>query len=179
MDRRIGAPTLGVAEGIPAVAAENAKSVVIKMKDSSPVQNYMLPAVRSGIQIYRQSSTSIKVGLLSFGAMGVIPLGCFIGFMAIVTLGCLIVAGIGIMVVEGGFFIFASTFLLPALGFALLIASGLTMFSLTIYGCYFIARYIVNIFRGQTKRPEPQKAIHQGRERIVQAVEQAGPSVKE
>jgi len=79
---------------------ESTQAALDTVKRSGVVQNYAMPMVRYVRQKYDQSPMVIKVALVSFGALSAIPVTCFLGFMAMITLGCLIVGGIAFTIVE-------------------------------------------------------------------------------
>lgn len=89
-----------VAQEAPQIVASKAQSALESVKNMGIVQRYVLPPVGYLKQRYVQAPVTIKIGLIGFGAMSAIPLGCFLGFMSLVTLGCLIVGGIGFTIVE-------------------------------------------------------------------------------
>ncbi|ORZ08749.1 hypothetical protein BCR41DRAFT_373056 [Lobosporangium transversale] len=103
--------------------------------------------------------------------MSAIPLGCFTAFMSLVTLGCLIVGGIGITIVEGGFAILGSAFLLPALGVALLIACGVGLVALFAYTAYTVICYVIAFFRiapdSREVRRQASEMAERGKERAT------------
>ncbi|KAG0218456.1 hypothetical protein B0O80DRAFT_497008 [Mortierella sp. GBAus27b] len=123
------------------------------VRDSSLVRRYIHPPFAWTVNKYQQSPRPVRLLLMSFGVMSVVPVGCFLGFMGVVTLGCLIVGGIAFAIVEGGFALFGSAFLLPALGVALLVACGMGIFSLCISLSYKSANYVIGFFRSPPLDP--------------------------
>lgn len=79
---------------------ESTQAALATVKQSGIVQNYVMPVARYSRQKYDQSPMVIKVALVSFGALSAIPVTCFLGFMAMITLGCLIVGGLAFTIVE-------------------------------------------------------------------------------
>ncbi|KAI8356959.1 hypothetical protein B0O80DRAFT_446224 [Mortierella sp. GBAus27b] len=92
--------------------------------------------------------------------------------MGVVTVGCLIVGGIAFTIVEGGFAMFASAFLLPALGFVLLITGALGLFGLTIYGIYRVGASVIGMIWGPGQSQEVQHAVEHGAETVARLAEQ-------
>ncbi|KAF9349433.1 hypothetical protein BGX34_001801 [Mortierella sp. NVP85] len=137
-------------EGTTQRVGESAQSALSTMQRSSLVQRYVSQPSKWVANKYQQSPTPVRFLLMGFGAMSAIPIGCFLGFMGVVTLGCLVVGGIAFTIVEGGFALLGSAFLLPTLGVTLLIACGVGIVSLCLYCCYVVAVYIVSFFRGPT-----------------------------
>ncbi|KAH7034067.1 hypothetical protein BKA57DRAFT_476446, partial [Linnemannia elongata] len=89
-----------VAQEVPQVFTSKAQSVLESVKQMDVVQRYVFPPAGYLKNRYVQAPTSVKIGVIGFGAMSAIPLGCFMGFMGLVTLGCLIVVGVGFTIVE-------------------------------------------------------------------------------
>ncbi|KAF9136505.1 hypothetical protein BG015_003104, partial [Linnemannia schmuckeri] len=110
--------------------SETTQNTVSAVRRSGPVQNYIVPAFNYTCQRYQASGPLVKITLMTFMALSAIPLACFTGFMGVVTLGCLIVGGIAFTIVEGGFAMFGSAFLLPALGVVCLVSAALGLFGL-------------------------------------------------
>jgi hypothetical protein len=63
---------------------------------------------------------------------------------------------------------FASAFLLPALGLVLLITGALGLFGLVIYSVYRVASYVVGAIWG----PGQKRSMERGAERIGQSAEE-------
>jgi hypothetical protein len=80
--------------------SETTRDTVSAVKRSGPVQNYVMPAWNFIRQKYQNAGPLVKITLMTFGALSAIPLTCFFGFMSVVTVGCLIVAGIAFTIVE-------------------------------------------------------------------------------
>lgn len=80
--------------------SETTRDTVSAVKRSGPFQNYLMPAWNYTRQKYQNAGPLVKIMLMTFGALSAIPLACFLGFMGVVTVGCLIVAGIGFTIVE-------------------------------------------------------------------------------
>lgn len=89
-----------VSEEMGSKMTENTRQVVNTVKQFSIVQNYITPATQYVLQKYRQCPAVVRFSLLTFAALSAVPVACFTGFMAMVTLGCLIVAGIAFTIVE-------------------------------------------------------------------------------
>jgi hypothetical protein len=89
-----------VAQGASQIVTNKAQSALESVKQMSIVQRDVFPHTRYLKNRYVQALTSVKIGVIGFGAMSAIPLGCFMGFMGLVTLVCMIVGGIGFTVVE-------------------------------------------------------------------------------
>lgn len=66
---------------------------------------------------------------------------------------------------------FASAFLLPALGLVLLITGALGLFGLVIYAVYRVASYMIGVVWGPGQRREAQRTIERGAERAGQSAE--------
>lgn len=56
---------------------------------------------------------------------------------------------------------FASAFLIPALGVVLLITGGVGLFGLVVYAVYRVASYIVGVVWGPGQRRELQRTVGQ------------------
>jgi hypothetical protein len=89
-----------VAQETPQVVASKAQSALESVKQMGIVQRYVLPPAGYLKNRYVHAPTSVKIGVIGFRAMSTISLGCFMEFMGLVTLGCLIVGGIGFTIVE-------------------------------------------------------------------------------
>jgi hypothetical protein len=66
---------------------------------------------------------------------------------------------------------FASAFLLPALGFALLITGALGLFGLTIYGIYRVGASVIGMIWGPAQSQEVQRTVEHGAERVARLAE--------
>lgn len=153
------------AQEVPQVFASKAQSVLESVKQMDVVQRYVFPPAGYLNNQYVQAPTSVKIGVIWFGAMSAIPLGCFKGFMGLVTLGCLIVGGVGFTIVEGGFAMFGSVFLLPALGVSLLIACGVGLISMAAYVGYLMACAVLGMICGQGDTREARRRIRVAKQR--------------
>ncbi|OAQ24174.1 hypothetical protein K457DRAFT_1880849 [Linnemannia elongata AG-77] len=129
------------------------------------VQRYVFPPAGYLKNRYVQAPTGVKIGVIGFGAMSAIPLGCFMGFMGLVTLGCFIVGGIGFTIVEGGFAMFGSVFLLPALGVSLLVACGVGLISMVAYIGYLMVCVVLCMICGQGDTREVRRRIREAKQR--------------
>ena len=92
--------TQEIAEDMGSKVTENTRQVVNTVKQFSLVQKYITPAAHYVQQKYRQCPAVVRFSLLTFAALSAVPVACFMGFMAMVTIGCLIVAGIAFTIVE-------------------------------------------------------------------------------
>ncbi|KAI7831310.1 hypothetical protein BC939DRAFT_226227 [Gamsiella multidivaricata] len=79
---------------------ETTRDALQAVRQSGPIQRYLMPTVDYIRDKYRRSPTVVKIVLMTFAALSAIPLACFVGFMGVVTLGCLIVGGIAFTIVE-------------------------------------------------------------------------------
>ncbi|KAI8603368.1 hypothetical protein EDD21DRAFT_402906 [Dissophora ornata] len=143
--------------------SESTKAAFSSVQSSGLVQHYVKPAYTFLWGKYGQSPTLVRWLIFGFVAMSAIPIGCFLGFMSLVTVGCLIIGGIAFAIVEGGFAMFGSAFLLPTLGVAFLISSGIGLVSLMVYAFYQTAWYVVNLFRSSAEG----RQIERGEERLT------------
>jgi len=84
----------------PQIVASKAQSALESVNQMGIVQHYVFPPAGYLKNLYVQAPTSVKIGVVGFGAMSAFPLGCFMGFMGFVTLGSFIVGGIGFTIVE-------------------------------------------------------------------------------
>ncbi|OAQ29194.1 hypothetical protein K457DRAFT_19601, partial [Linnemannia elongata AG-77] len=139
--------TRDVAQEVPQVFGSKAQSALESVKQMDIVQRYVFPPAGYLKNRYVQAPTSVKIEVIGFGAMSTIPLGCFMGFMGLVTFGCLIVGGVGFII--GGFAMFGSVFLLPALGVSLLVACGVGLISMVAYVGYLMACVVLGMICGQ------------------------------
>lgn len=87
-------------EGTSQRVGESAQSALSSMRHSNLVQRYVNPPSAWVANKYQQSPAPVRFLLMGFGAMSAIPIGCFLGFMGVVTLGCLVVGGIAFTIVE-------------------------------------------------------------------------------
>ncbi|KAK3828142.1 MAG: hypothetical protein J3Q66DRAFT_394448 [Benniella sp.] len=170
---------MDIVQGTTHRVGESAQSALSSMRQSSLVQRYVSVPSNWVVSKYQQSTAPVRFLLMGFGAMSAIPIGCFLGFMGVVTLGCLVVGGIAITIVEGGCALFGSAFLLPTLGVTFLIACGVGIVTLCLYCCYVVAVYIVSFFRGPTAdRREidnrTQAATERAREKAPETIVQRG-----
>ncbi|GJJ67698.1 hypothetical protein EMPS_00044 [Entomortierella parvispora] len=115
-----------------------AQSALSAVKKNGVFQNYVQPALERVWDLLNRTPFLLKIALLGFFGLSAVPLGCFFGFMSIVTVGCFVLGGIAFSVVEGGFVMFASTFLLPTLGVSLLIATGVGFVGFCLYMTYVV-----------------------------------------
>ncbi|KAH7034346.1 hypothetical protein BKA57DRAFT_442647 [Linnemannia elongata] len=99
IDRKID-QARDVAQEAPQIVTSKTQSTLEYVKQMGIVQRYILPPAGYLKNRYVRAPTSFKIGVIGFGAMSAIPLGCFMGFMGLVTLGCFIVGGIGFTIVE-------------------------------------------------------------------------------
>ncbi|KAG0202718.1 hypothetical protein BGX33_009530 [Mortierella sp. NVP41] len=158
----------------PQIVASKAQSMMDSVKSMGVVQRYVIPPANYVKQRYVQAPTTVKIGIIGFGAMSAIPLGCFAGFMSLITLGCLIVGGIAFTIVEGGFAMFGSVFLLPALGVSLLVACGVGLVSLVAYVGYLLACAVLGLIWGQGDTREAQRQIIQGKQKTEETSRRLG-----
>jgi len=79
---------------------ETTKAALSSVQSSGLVQHYVKPAYAYLWGKYSQSPTLVRWLIFGFVAMSAIPIGCFLGFMSLVTIGCLIVGGIAFAIVE-------------------------------------------------------------------------------
>ncbi|KAG0063600.1 hypothetical protein BGZ92_005954, partial [Podila epicladia] len=135
--------------------SERTDQAVQNIEQWDIVQNYIVPAAQWTRTKYQQAPVAIRSSVVSFAALSAIPLACFLGFMGVVTAGCLILGGLAVTVVEGGFAAFGSLFLLPALGVALLVAGGLGLAAMTGFVTYRCAHYVFDKMFG----PETKESI--------------------
>lgn len=80
--------------------SEKTGQAVETIKQWSLVQNYLVPAAQWTGRKYRKAPMAIRFALVSFAALSAIPLAIFLGFMGVVTAGCLVLGGLAVMVVE-------------------------------------------------------------------------------
>ncbi|ORZ28625.1 hypothetical protein BCR41DRAFT_391071 [Lobosporangium transversale] len=150
---------------------EKARSTLDTVRRSGIVQNYIMPTVNWVRQKYSSAPMLIRITLMSFFILSAVPLACFAGFMGVVTLGCLIVGGIAFTI--GGFAMFASAFLLPALGLVLLITGALGLFGAVVYAGYSLTSYVVGAIMGPGQKRELQRTVGRGTEHAARSAEEA------
>ncbi|KAG0206491.1 hypothetical protein BGX28_002074 [Mortierella sp. GBA30] len=150
---------------------ESTQAAISTVKRSGLFQNYVMPVGRYIRQKYSQSPTVLRVSVMSFGLLSAIPVGCFMAFMSLVTLGCVIVGGIAFTIVEGGFAVFGSAFLFPALGVVLLISGSLGLFASVMYVCYMMVMYVVGVIWGAGQRRGVQRSVEGNAEKARQTFE--------
>ncbi|KAF9428652.1 hypothetical protein BGZ94_001573 [Podila epigama] len=151
---------------------ESTERTIAAIERSSIVKDYLGPVATYSKQKYRQLPLTVRYTVASFGLLSAIPVACFLGFMAVVTTGCLIVGGLGLTVVEGGFAMFASVFLLPALGVAVLVSGGLGLTAWTGIMTYRAAAFMTDkMFGSGTKESVERK--------VERKVEQGKAAVRE
>ncbi|KAG0201242.1 hypothetical protein BGX28_005891 [Mortierella sp. GBA30] len=144
----------GMTGGLSTTVTNKTANILTRIQNSSLVQNYVMPRLRSLQHMYYQAHWTIKLFILSAALMGVIPLGCYVGFMGMVTIGCVIVAAIAFTIVEGGFAVFGSAFLLPALGVTFLLAGGIGLTFFVLWCCYRLTMLMVGFIWGPAPRRE-------------------------
>ncbi|KAF9092742.1 hypothetical protein BGX23_003957 [Mortierella sp. AD031] len=152
---------------------ETTRDTVSAVKRSGPVQNYILPAFNYLRTRYNNSSILVKITVMTFAVLSAVPLACFIAFMGVITLGCLIVGGIAFSVVEGGFAMFGSAFLLPALGVVCLVSAALGLFGLVMYAGYMFTCYVIGIIWGTGAKRDVQRLGERGAERAQDVAQKA------
>ncbi|OAQ31208.1 hypothetical protein K457DRAFT_17691 [Linnemannia elongata AG-77] len=153
--------------------SETTRDTVSAVRRSGPVQNYIMPALNYTRQKYQSSGPLVKITLMTFAALSAIPMACFAGFMGVVTLGCLIVGGIGFTIVEGGFAMFASAFLLPALGVVCLVSAALELFGLVMYAGYMFTCYVIGLIWGSAPKSNLRGNVQQGADQAQTAAQRA------
>ncbi|KAG0046929.1 hypothetical protein BGZ89_005114 [Linnemannia elongata] len=163
IDRKID-QARDVAQEAPQIVTSKAQSTLEYVKQMGIVQRYVLPPAGYLKNRYVRAPTSFKIGVIGVGAMSAIPLGCFMGFMGLVTLGCFIVGGIGFTIVEGGFAMFGSVFLLPALGVSLLIACCVGLVSMVAYVGYLMACAVLGMIWGQVDTRGAQRQLREAKQ---------------
>ncbi|KAF9126332.1 hypothetical protein BGW39_006698 [Mortierella sp. 14UC] len=155
---------------------ETTRDAVATIQRSGPVQSYVIPAYNYVRTWYQNAGPLVKVTIITFLALSAIPLACFAGFMGVVTLGCLVVGGIAFAIVEGGFLMFASAFLLPALGVVCLVSAALGLFGLVMWSGYMFTCYVVGIIWGTGPKQDIQRNVQQGAEQAQAATQKATTS---
>ncbi|KAF9906621.1 hypothetical protein EC991_000422 [Linnemannia zychae] len=158
----------GAAQDAPHVMATKAQSALDSIKQWSLIQRYVMSPAGYLKQRYIRAPRIVKIGLIGVGAMSAIPLACFAGFMAMVTLGLLIVGGIAFTIVESVFAMFGSIFLLPTLGVSFLVACGVGLVSLVAQVCYVIACGFLGMIWGGGKMREGQRQMREAGQRAEQ-----------
>ncbi|KAF9185030.1 hypothetical protein BGZ51_002972 [Haplosporangium sp. Z 767] len=171
-----------IAQGASQKMTDRTKSMLSTVQNWPLVRNYIAPSCNYICSMFYRSPLLVKLSALAFMSMSAIPVGCFLGFMSMVSLGCAIVGGFAFTIVEGGFTVFASVFLLPALGVAFLMASGVGLFSLVGYTCYLIIIYLIGLIlspgtqrqiqlkaddMSERIREKAPKAVGHGEERLT------------
>ncbi|KAG0256895.1 hypothetical protein DFQ27_005410 [Actinomortierella ambigua] len=130
-------------------AKEMTRDAVETVRQSTLVQRLIVPPTRFVVRKYNDSPVFLKFSLATFAAMSAIPIACFLGFMSIVAVSLLLVGGIAFAVIEGGFGLFASMFLFPALGVSLLVAGGVGVTFLFMYASYLVIAFGIGVVRGR------------------------------
>ncbi|KAF9947898.1 hypothetical protein BGZ70_002445 [Mortierella alpina] len=156
----------GMAQDVSTTVTDKTASLVTALRNTSIAQNYILPVLRRARQTYDQSHWTIKVFIASAVAMSAVPVLCFLAFMSVVTVGCLIVAAVAFTIVEGGFSLFGSVFLMPALGVTFLLAGGVGLLFFVLWTCYRMTLTIVGFVWG----PGQQRRVEDKTEQWTQAV---------
>lgn len=90
----------GMAQDVSTTVTDKTVSMVTAFRNTSIAQNYIIPVLRRARQTYDRSHWTVKVFLASGVAMSAVPVICFLSFMSVVTVGCLIVAAIAFTIVE-------------------------------------------------------------------------------
>ncbi|KAF9958517.1 hypothetical protein BGZ72_000268 [Mortierella alpina] len=146
----------GMAQDMSATVTDKTVSMVTALRNTSIAQNYVVPVLRRVRQTYDQSHWILKVFFASAFAMSAVPVLCFLAFMSVVTVGCLIVAAIAFTIVEGGFSLFGSVFLMPALGVTFLLAGGVALMFFVLWSGYRMTLTVVGFVwgPGQQRRVE-------------------------
>ncbi|KAG0226355.1 hypothetical protein BGW42_003690 [Actinomortierella wolfii] len=151
--RAIDTMTSTYAEGAEKVG-EITQGVVDRVGQSTFVQRMIVTPTRFVLQKYNESPLFVKLSLATFAVLSAVPVACFLGFMGVVAVGLLVVGGLSFAIVEGGFGVFASLFLLPALGIALLVAGGVGLTALLVYASYAAISFGIGMFRGRGAQTE-------------------------
>ncbi|KAF9972649.1 hypothetical protein BGZ73_004213 [Actinomortierella ambigua] len=149
-------------------ATEMTKGAAASVRESTLVRRLVVPPARFAAQTYNNSPVFVKFSLLTFAAMSTVPIACFLGFMGVVATGLLVIGGIAFAIIEGGFGLFASMFLLPALGVSLLIAGGVGLTSLFMYGSYLAIMFGIGVVRGRGEQAEIEAKARSMGERVGQ-----------
>jgi len=87
-------------EGTTIQVQEKTRGALEAVRQSSPVQRYVMPTVDWFRDKFNKSPMMIRVTMLTFALLSAVPVACFSGFMSVVTVGCLIVGGIAFAIVE-------------------------------------------------------------------------------
>ena len=77
-----------------------ALSAFSTVRKTGVFQNYIQPVFVRVKELFNRAPLLFKIGLLGFCGLSAIPLGCFFGFMSIVTVGSFVLGGIAFSVVE-------------------------------------------------------------------------------
>ncbi|KAG0248022.1 hypothetical protein BG011_000624 [Mortierella polycephala] len=162
-----------IAQGASQKMTERTKSMLTTVQNWPLVHNYIAPLCNYILSMFYRSPLLVKLSALAFMGMSAIPVGCFLGFMSMVSVGCAIVGGFVFTIVEGAFTVFASVFLLPALGVAFLMASGVGLFSLVGYTCYLITMYLIGLIRS----PGAQRQVQQKVDDMSERTREKAPKV--
>ncbi|KAG0334660.1 hypothetical protein BG004_000320, partial [Podila humilis] len=151
-------------------AQDKTRSLYSKLTNNWLVTSYIRPVTNTLVGWYDRSPFLVKITLLALAALSAVPVACFLGFMSLVTAGCLVVGGIAFTIVEGGFATFASAFLIPTLGVTALMAFGVGLSVMVARVCYKMVLYGFGFF----KSPDLKAAAEQRtRETVQGAAEKA------
>ncbi|KAG9061160.1 hypothetical protein KI688_007498 [Linnemannia hyalina] len=132
----------------PQIVASKAQSALESVNQMGIVQHYVFPPAGYLKNLYVQAPTSVKIGVVGFGAMSAFPLGCFMGFMGFV-----------------GFAIFSLVFLLPALGVSLLVACGVGLVSMVAYVGYLLSCAVLSMIWGHGDLRKAKRQIREAKQR--------------
>lgn len=81
-------------------AAEKAMSSFRAVANTGFCKNVLLPFWNGVKSLYNRAPLLARVGILIVVGMSIIPVGCFAGFMTIITVGCFVLGAIAFSVVE-------------------------------------------------------------------------------
>ncbi|KAF9100449.1 hypothetical protein BGX29_006591 [Mortierella sp. GBA35] len=122
------------------------------MNDHPPYYDLLVPPVNVKLNQghdQQQFLMVLKLTIVTSGAAFLFLFACYLGFLAMVTAGCLLFGGMIAIIVQSGLFFVGSNTLLPMLVLSILIAYGVGLVFLLAYVEYLLVRAIFDVATGR------------------------------
>ncbi|KAF9354637.1 hypothetical protein BGX34_010896 [Mortierella sp. NVP85] len=114
-----------VANVASAKASEGIKTALLALTRRIIAEHYFDPVIRFAQHKYRESPLYIRLGMCASATVVVLPTACFIAMLLPAILGCVLVVGVVLLVIETLCFGFAVVVLVPMCTSAFFIVAGL------------------------------------------------------
>ncbi|KAF9206204.1 hypothetical protein BGZ49_002853 [Haplosporangium sp. Z 27] len=118
----------------------------------SRVASYILCVVSWTRRSFSNLPSRVKLPVITFASLSVVPLACFVGFLGLACTVSLILGIIAVSVIQLGCMIFASTILFPTLGFSLLVSTAMIPLKAVASMGYRTVYAVLDFFRFKSPR---------------------------